>query len=203
MTKKVKTVNPAIEKAVAEILAQSDPNELFGKGGLFQDLKKQMVNKILEKEMETHVGYKKHSKEKKGSENRRNGSYEKRLIDEEGRSITIEVPRDRDGEYEPVLIPKGVRQFEGFDEKVISLYARGMTTREIQAHLEEIYATKVSPELISKVTDGVLEDIVAWQNRPLDNTYPIIYLDCIYVKSRDNHVIKQGCIHSNRSKYVW
>ena len=195
MTKKVRAVNPCIEKAVAEILAQSDPNELFGKGGLFQDLKKQMVNKILEKEMETHVGYKKHSKEKKGSENRRNGSYEKRLIDEEGRSITIEVPRDRDGEYEPVLIPKGVRQFEGFDEKVISLYARGMTTREIQAHLEEIYATKVSPELISKVTDGVLEDIVAWQNRPLDNTYPIIYLDCIYVKSRDNHVIINKAVY--------
>jgi putative transposase len=140
MTKKVKTVNPAIEKAVAEILAQSNPSEIFGKEGIFQELKKQMVNKILEKEMEVHVGYEKHSKEKKESDNRRNGSYEKTLIDEEGRSMTIDVPRDRDGEFEPVLIAKGVRQFQGFDEKVISLYARGMTTREIQGHLEEIYA---------------------------------------------------------------
>ncbi|HJD66813.1 MAG TPA: transposase [Rickettsia endosymbiont of Bembidion nr. Transversale] len=98
------------------------------------------------------MGYEKHSKDEKESENRRNGSYEKTIIDEDGRNITVDVPRDREGEFEPLLIPKGVRQFKGFDEKVISLYARGMTTREIQGHLEEIYSTKVSAELISKVT---------------------------------------------------
>jgi putative transposase len=192
---KVKTVNPSIEKAVAELLSKSDPSQIFGKEGIFQELKKQLVNKILEKEMEMHVGYGKHSKEDKESSNRRNGSYEKTIIDEEGRNIRVDVPRDREGEFEPVLIPKGVRKFEGFDDKVISLYARGMTTREIQGHLEEIYSTKLSAELISKVTDGVLEDIVAWQNRPLDRVYPIMYLDCIYVKSRDNHTIINKAVY--------
>ena len=172
-------------RLVEELLSQTDHSELFGKDGLFQSLKKQLVNKILEKEMESHIGYQKHSKEDKKNYNRRNGSYEKTIIDEEGHKITVDIPRDRDGEFEPVLIQKGVRQFKGFDEKVISLYARGMTTREIQGHLEEIYATKISPDLISRVTDGVLEEISLWQNRPLDSIYPIIYLDCIHVKGRD------------------
>lgn len=193
--KKNKKIDPSIDAAVTEILSKASPSDLFGKEGLFQELKKQMINKILEKEMESHVGYEKHSKALKDSENRRNGSYEKTIIDDEGRKVKIEVPRDRDGEFEPILIPKGIRQFKGFDEKVISLYARGMTIREIQAHLEEIYATKVSPELISKVTDGVLEEISTWQNRPLDTIYPIIYLDCIYVKSRDNHVIINKAVY--------
>lgn len=180
---------------MTEILSKAAPSDLFGKEGLFQELKKQMINKILEKEMESHVGYAKHSKVIKDSDNRRNGSYEKTIMDEEGCKLKIEVPRDREGEFEPMLIPKGIRQFKCFDEKVISLYARGMTVREIQAHLEEIYATKVSPELISKVTDGVLEEIAVWQNRPLDSIYPIIYLDCIYVKSRDNHVIINKAVY--------
>lgn len=180
---------------VEDLVSSADPSQLFGKDGLFQQLKKQLVNKILEKEMETHVGYTKHSKEEKEYSNRRNGSYTKTLIDEEGHTITVDIPRDRDGEFEPILIPKGVRQFKGFDEKVISLYARGMTTREIQGHLEEIYATKVSPDLISRVTDGVLEEIAIWQNRPLDNIYPIMYLDCIHVKGRDNHIIINKAVY--------
>jgi transposase-like protein len=194
-TNKNKNTHKNIEKPsinnqlVEELLASTNQSDLFGKDGLFQELKKQLVNKILEKEMEAHVGYTKHSKEDKEYDNRRNGSYEKTLIDSEGHKITIDIPRDRDGEFEPALIPKGVRQFKGFDEKVISLYARGMTIREIQGHLEEIYSTKVSAELISKVTDGVLEEIAVWQNRPLDSVYPILYLDCIHVKGRDNHVI--------------
>lgn len=195
MKKKTKTINQSVEKVVSELLSQSNPSEIFGKEGIFQELKKQLVNKILEKEMESYIGYKKHSKDEKESENRRNGSYEKTIIDEDGRNITVDVPRDREGEFEPLLIPKGVRQFKGFDEKVISLYARGMTTREIQGHLEEIYSTKVSAELISKVTDGVLEDIINWQNRPLDSIYPIIYLDCIYVKGRDNHTIINKAVY--------
>lgn len=195
MKKKTKTTNPSVEKVVSELLSQSNPSEIFGKDGIFQELKKQLVNKILEKEMESYIGYEKHSKDEKESGNRRNGSYEKTIIDEDGRNITVDVPRDREGEFEPLLIPKGVRQFKGFDEKVISLYARGMTTREIQGHLEEIYSTKVSAELISKVTDGVLEDIISWQNRPLDSIYPIIYLDCIYVKGRDNHTIINKAVY--------
>jgi len=195
MKKKTKTTNPSVEKVVSELLSQNNPSEIFGKDGIFQELKRQLVNKILEKEMESYIGYEKHSKDEKESENRRNGSYEKTIIDEDGRNITVDVPRDREGEFEPLLIPKGVRQFKGFDEKVISLYARGMTTREIQGHLEEIYSTKVSAELISKVTDGVLEDIISWQNRPLDSIYPIIYLDCIYVKGRDNHTIINKAVY--------
>lgn len=190
-----KVSNPAIEKLVSEILSQSDPSEIFGKEGIFQGIKKQIVNKILEKEMESHIGYEKHSKNEKYSDNRRNGNYEKTLIDPEGRKLTVEVPRDRDGEFEPQLIPKGVRKFEGFDDKVISLYARGMTIRKIQGHLEELYATKVSSELISKVTDGILEEVTAWQNRALDNVYPIMYLDCIHVKARDNHVIINKAVY--------
>jgi len=182
-------------RLVEELLSQADHSELFGKDGLFQSLKKQLVNKILEKEMESHIGYQKHSKEDKKNYNRRNGSYEKTLIDEEGHRMTVDIPRDRDGEFEPVIIQKGVRQFKGFDEKVISLYARGMTTREIQGHLEEIYATKISPDLISRVTDGVLEEIALWQNRPLDSIYPIIYLDCIHVKGRDNHIIINKAVY--------
>ena len=129
MTRREKrVVNQSVEKAVTELLAQGNPDELFGNGGLFQELKKQLVSKILEREMEAHIGYAKHSKDEKELGNRRNGSYEKTLIDEDGRKLTVDIPRDREGEFEPALIPKGVRQFKGFDDKVISLYARGMTT---------------------------------------------------------------------------
>jgi len=195
MKNKNKISNPTIEKVVSEILSHSDPSEIFGQEGIFQEFKKQIVNKILEKEMETHIGYEKHSKNEKDSYNRRNGYYEKTLLDPEGRKLSIEVPRDRNGEFEPMIIPKGVRKFEGFDDKVISLYARGMTIREIQGHLEELYATKVSSELISKVTDGILEEVTAWQNRGLDSVYPIMYLDCIHVKARDNHVIINKAVY--------
>jgi transposase-like protein len=133
-----------MSKMVDELLSQANPTEIFGKDGLFTQLKKQMVERILESELEHELGYSKHSKEVKDSDNRRNGSYEKSIIDENGRKITVEVPRDRNGEFEPQLLPKGVRRFNGFDEAVISLYARGMTMSEIQGHLEEIYSTEVS-----------------------------------------------------------
>lgn len=108
MKKKESATNDSIEKVVSELLSQSDPSEIFGKDGIFQELKKQLVNKILEKEMEAHMGYGKHSKDEKESENRRNGSYEKTIIDGDGRNITVDVPRDREGEFEPLLIPKGI-----------------------------------------------------------------------------------------------
>ena len=195
MKNKSKVSNTTIERVVSEILSQSDPSEIFGKEGIFQEFKKQIVNKILEKEMESHIGYEKHFKNEKDSYNRRNGHYDKTLIDSEGRKLSIEVPRDREGEFAPLIIPKGARKFEGFGDKVISLYARGMTIREIQGHLEELYSTKVSPELISKVTDGILEEVTAWQNRALDSIYPIVYLDCIYVKGRDNQVIINKAVY--------
>ncbi|WP_375330990.1 IS256 family transposase [Candidatus Tisiphia endosymbiont of Oplodontha viridula] len=180
---------------VEELLSKANPSELFGRDGLFQQLKKQIVEKILASELDHELGYSKHSKVEKVDNNRRNGSYEKTVIDDDGRKLTLEVPRDREGEYNPQLIPKGLRRFNGFDEKVISLYGRGMTVSEIRGHLEEIYQTEVSSDLISTITDGVLEEVTRWQNRCLDRIYPILYLDCIYVKSRDNHIVINKAVY--------
>ena len=135
-------------KIVEELLSKADPSELFGREGLFNQLKKQIVERVLESELNHDLGYSKHSKVPKSASNRRNGSYEKTIIDDEGHKLSIDVPRDRDSEFTPKLIPKGIRRFSGFDDKVISLYSRGMTMSEIQGHLEEIYHTEVSKELI-------------------------------------------------------
>ncbi|OZG31519.1 MULTISPECIES: IS256 family transposase [Rickettsieae] len=180
---------------VEELLSKADPSKLFGKEGLFQQLKKQIVEKILESELEHELGYSKHSKMLKVDNNRRNGSYEKTIIDDDGRKVTLEVPRDREGEFVPKLIPKGLRRFSGFDDKVISLYGRGMTVSEIRGHLEEIYQTEVSGDLISTITDGVIDEVTRWQNRGLDKVYPILYLDCIHVKSRDNQVVINKAVY--------
>ena len=110
-------------------------------------------------------------------------------------TLDLNIPRDRDANFEPQLIPKGARQFDGFDDKVISLYARGMTMREIREHLYEIYGTDVSHELISKVTDKVMDDVIAWQNRPLEKLYPIVYLDCIHIKTCDNHRVQNKAVY--------
>ena len=146
------------------------------------------MNGMLEGELEHHLGYEKHDKSSKHTTNRRNGHYSKTIISDEG-SLNLRIPRDRDNEYEPHFIPKNVRRLNGFDDKVISLYARGMTMREIQHHLYEIYGTEVSPELISNVTNKVMDEVHTWQQRPLDDIYPIVYLDCIHIKTRDNSVI--------------
>lgn len=199
-TAKIDAVNntglkQAMSKVVDELLAQAEPGEIFGKDGLFTELKKQMVERILAGELEHELGYSKHSKGEKEDDNRRNGSYEKTIIDENGRRLTVEVPRDRNGDFEPQLLPKGVRRFSGFDEAVISLYARGMTMSEIQGHLEELYHTQVSKELISTITDGVMDEVIKWQNRLLDRVYPILYLDCINVKGRDNNTVINKAVY--------
>ena len=182
-------------KLVEELLSKADPSQIFGKDGLFEQLKKQIVERVLASELEHELGYGKHSKIPKIDNNRRNGSYDKTIIDENGGQITIEVPRDREGEFTPQLIPKGVRRFSGFDDKVISLYARGMTMSEIQGHLEEIYQTEISKDLISTITDSVIEEVTKWQNRSLDSIYPILYLDCIHVKARDNNTIINKAVY--------
>jgi putative transposase len=182
-------------KLVEEILSQSNPNELFGKDGLFQQLKKRVVERILENELDHELGYSRNSKIPKLDSNRRNGTSEKTIIDDSGQKIVIDVPRDRDNRFESQLIPKGVRRFTGFDDSVISLYARGMTMSEIQAHLEEMYHTEVSKELISTITDGVMEEVTRWQARALDRIYPIVYLDCIMVKARDNNIVINKAVY--------
>ena len=204
MSKKSKKIDQQIDsinqinltnKIVEELLSKANPGELFGKDGLFQQLKKQIVERVLASELEHDLGYSKHSKAPKIDNNRRNGSYEKTIIDENGNQLTVEVPRDREGEFTPQLLPKGVRRFNGFDDKVISLYARGMSMSEIQGHLEEIYQTEISKDLISTITDGVIDEVTRWQNRPLDSIYPILYLDCIHVKSRDNNIVINKAVY--------
>ena len=182
-------------KLVDELLSKVDPSEILSKDGLFSKLKKQLIERVLESELEHELGYDKHSKKGKKSSNRRNGSYNKTIIDNEGNKMPIEVPRDREGEYDPQFVPKGIRRFKGFDDQVISLYGRGMTVGEIQEHIKEIYETDVSKDLISTVTDGVIEEVNSWQTRPLESIYPILYLDCIHVKARDNHTIINKAVY--------
>jgi putative transposase len=182
----------AVDKMLDELLKGKKPEEILGQGGLARELTKRLVERALQGEMTAHLGYEKHAPEGRNSGNSRNGTTPKTVLDDSG-EMTIEVPRDRNGDFEPAIVPKGRRRLPGFDDKVIALYARGMTTREIQSGLLEIYGTEVSPALITAVTDSVLEDVKAWQNRPLDALYPILYLDAIHLKIRiDGHVKSQA-----------
>jgi putative transposase len=169
-----------------------NPEDLIGETGLLKQLTKQLLERAMKAEMTEHLCYEKNAPANKKTNNSRNGSYKKRVKGEFG-NLDIDVPRDRDSSFEPIILPKGQSRFTGFDDKIIALYARGMTTRDIQAHLEEIYGVEVSPTLISQVTRAVQEEITLWQNRPLDEVYPIVYLDAIRVKVRqDNRVINKA-----------
>jgi len=163
------------------------PEDLIGENGLLKKLTKLLVEKALDAEMAAHLGHGKHEPVANPAGNTRNGKSKKTLKGEFG-ELPIEVPRDRHGTFTPQLIPKHQTRWTGFDDKVISLYARGMTVREIQSHLEEMYGTEISPSLISSITDAVADEVKAWQARPLDPLYPIIYLDCIHVKVREGAV---------------
>lgn len=163
------------------------PEDLIGENGLLQQLTKMMVEKALDAEMTEHLGHERHEPVINQTGNTRNGRSRKTLKAEFG-NLPIDIPRDRDGTFEPKLIPKHRRRWSGFDDKIMSLYARGMTVRDIQAHLEEMYGADVSTGLISSVTDAVIEEVKAWQSRPLDAVYPIVYLDCIHVKVREGTV---------------
>jgi len=163
------------------------PEDLIGEHGLLKQLTKLLVEKALEAEMADHLGHGKNEPVENPAGNTRNGKSKKTLKGEFG-ELPIEIPRDRHGTFEPQLIPKHQTRWTGFDDKILSLYARGMTVREIQSHLEEMYGTEVSPTLISSVTDAVIDEVKAWQSRPLDALYPIVYLDCIHVKVRDGSV---------------
>lgn len=187
----------AIDKEVLDKLLASyqKPEDIIGENGLLKQLTKALVERAMEAELTTHLGYEKHDPVGYGSGNSRNGKSRKQLKGDFG-EVQIEVPRDRQASFEPQIVPKGETRFAGFDDKILSLYARGMTTREMQGHLEEIYGVDVSPTLISNVTDSVLEEVRAWQSRPLDPLYPIVYLDALVVKMRDNGQVQ------NRAVYV-
>ena len=168
------------------------PEEILGENGLLKQLTKAVLQRALQAEMTLHLGHEKHSSVSNKSGNARNGSSAKTIKGDFG-TMPIEIPRDRDSSFEPVIIPKGQTRFAEFDDKIISLYSRGLTTREIQGHLEEIYGVEVSPALISIVTEAVTEEVRAWQNRPLDALYPIVYMDAIRVKARGNgHVVNKA-----------
>ncbi len=187
----------AAMKDWAEMLvarAQSEGVELTGDGGLLTGLVRQVLQTGLEVEMSQHLGYDRHAVEGRGSGNSRNGTTPKTVTTEIGQ-VRLDVPRDRAGTFDPVTVPKHQRRLEGLSGNVISLYAKGLTTGEIQAHLEDIYDTTVSRETISKITDEIVDDMVAWQNRPLDPVYPVLLIDAIVIKVRDAQV-------ANRPVYV-
>ncbi len=167
--------------------ARADGVELTGPGGLLTGLVQRVLQGTLESEMTDHLGYEPHAPEGRGSGNNRNGHYPKTVRTEIG-DVDVRVPRDRNGSFDPVTVPKGTRRLEGLDQVIISLYGKGMTTGDIRAHLGEIYGQSVSKDTISRITDGIIEDLTAWQNRPLDAIYPVILIDAINVKIRDQTV---------------
>lgn len=176
------------EELLSGLLANyKKPEDLIGENGLLKQLTKLLVERALDVELTEHLGHERHETVANTAGNTRNGKSKKTLKGEFG-ELPIEVPRDRHGSFEPQLIPKHQTRWAGFDDKIISLYARGMTVREIQAHLQEMYGAEVSPSLISSVTDAVADEVKAWQARPLDAIYPIVYLDCIHVKVREGAV---------------
>jgi len=184
------------EQLIDELLKEyKGPESFWGETGIFVQLKKKIIERTLDAEMDNHLGYTKHDPKGHNSGNSRNGKGKKTVvIDSE--QVELEPPRDRNGSFEPQLIPKRQKYFQGFDDKILAMYARGMSVRDIQSCLLEMYQVEVSEGLISQATEGIMEEVKAWQNRPLDNVYPIIFLDCIVVKSRE-----EGRV-CNRSVYL-
>lgn len=168
--------------------------ELFGQGGLVKTLTSRLISKMLDAEMDSHLGYRKNSQEGDHTGNSRNGYSKKKIITGE-QEAEIMVPRDRNGEFEPLVVPKYSKRLPLFNDQILSLYSRGMTTRDIQAHLKEIYEVDVSAELISNVTDSVLEDVRGWRNRPLDTVYPIVFLDALRINSRESGKNRNKALH--------
>jgi transposase-like protein len=171
-----------------------DPKDILGQNGLLKQLTKRLVERTLQGELTDHLGYKPYKPEGRGSGNSRNGSGQKTVQIDSG-AIAIEVPRDRNGSFEPQLVKKRQRRLEGFDDKVLALYARGMSTRDIQGQLEELYGVEVSPTLISNVTDAVMDEVRAWQSRPLSAVYPILYFDALFVKTRQEGPVTTKAIY--------
>jgi len=181
------------DRLIDELLKDyKGPEDILGEHGILKELTRKILERALQAEMTHHLGYKRYAPEGRNSGNSRNGKTRKTLIGEIG-ELPIETPRDRQGSFEPEIVRKGQTRFEGFDEKILSLYARGMTVREIQGHLEEIYGVDVSPELISHVTQEVMEEVREWQNRPLEAVYPLLYLDALMLKIRDQgHIVTKA-----------
>jgi putative transposase len=190
----------AIKKEVLdELLKDADPKKLFHSQGLFDELKKALAERALNAEIEHHLASESAEAQSApedggGSGNHRNGYSKKSVLTDTGK-IEVSIPRDRLGSFEPQLIAKYQRRLPGFDDKIVSMYARGMSVREIQGHLLELYGLEVSPELVSTVTDAVLDEVVEWQNRPLEASYAIVFFDALRVKIRDEGTVKNKAIY--------
>jgi len=181
---------PLVDEQLADQLlgkAQAEGVELLGPDGLLSQVTKAVLERALAEEMTGHLGYEKHDPAGRGSGNSRNGTTGKTVLTDIG-SVDLAVPRDRDGSFEPKIVRKGQTRLDGFNERIVALYARGMTTRDIRAHLREMYGVEVSADLISRVTDGVLEELAEWQSRPLDRVWPVVFIDALMVKIRDGVV---------------
>jgi len=182
--KMAKEKDDLIEKLLENIdFSKLKPEQITGESGLLKQLTKRLVEKAMNAEMVDHLGYEKNVSAGIGTGNSRNGKSSKTLLTDIG-DVTIDVPRDRNAEFEPQIVKKNQRRFEGFDDKIISMYARGMTTRDIQGHLKDIYGVDVSPDLVSTVTADVIADAKEWQSRLLEKTYPVVYFDALVVNGR-------------------
>ena len=191
MTRKKSKQDTLIDELLEDA---SDPKDILGKNGLLKQLTKRLVERTLEAELTDHLGYEPHESKGHGTGNNRNGKGEKTVQSETG-AIDIKVPRDRNGSFEPKLIKKRQRRLEGFDDKVLALYSHGLSTRDIQGQLEELYGAEVSATLISNVTNAVMDDVRAWQSRPLSTVYPILYFDALFVKSRQEGPVKNKAVY--------
>src|ERR1700674_5576884 len=180
---------------IDELLAGArTEEEIAGPGGLLGQLTKRLVERAMEVELTDHLGYEPHQEPPGGAGNTRNGSMSKTLLTEHG-AVGIDTPRDRAGTFEPQIVRKRQRRFEGFDDKILALYSRGLSTRDIEAHLEEIYGVKVGRDLISKVTDAVMDDVRDWCKRPLEDIYPIVFLDCMVLKIREGGTVQRRALY--------
>jgi len=184
-----------VDELLDDLLSEcKSPEEIIGDQGLLQQLTKRLVERALDGEMNHHLGYENNSAAGNNTGNSRNGKNHKTIKGDFG-EVDIEVPRDRNGQFDPKMIRKNQTRFPGFDEKIISMYARGLSTREITGHLREMYSVDVSPEFISQVTNTVVQEVIEWQNRPLDAVYPIVYLDALFVKIRDEGHVRNKAVY--------
>jgi putative transposase len=179
------------DELIDELLAGArSEQEIVGPGGLLADLTRRLVERAMDAELTDYLGYEHGQPPPGGAGNTRNGTTPKTLQTDHG-PVRIEAPRDRKGSFEPQIVPKGRRRFAGFDEKIIALYARGLSVRDIQAHLAELYGVQVGHDLISRVTDAVMDDVRAWQTRPLEDVYPVLFLDCLVIKVREGGSVQR------------
>lgn len=185
-----KDCGPISAELLDQLLAGRDPKTVLESGGLIGDLKKALAERMLNAELDVHL----EAEAEQAAGNHRNGTSSKTVLTADG-ALELSIPRDRHGRFDPALIAKYRRRFPGFDDQIIALYARGMSTRDIQAHVRELYGIEVSPDLVSAVTDAVIDEVTAWQARPLESSYAIVFFDALRVKIRDEGLVRNKAVY--------